>query len=99
MLPEGTDYIGASIELSDNIRADSLLFGETQSRIIITAASDKVAEIERIGEITDTPIKVIGRVGGERLIIRRKSDVLIDLPVRDIADTWRKAIPRYLGEA
>ena len=99
MLPEGTDNIGASIELPDDIRADALLFGETQSRIIITAASDKVAEIERIGEITDTPIKVIGRVGGERLIIRRKSDVLIDLPVRDIADTWRKAIPRYLGEA
>ena len=30
-------------------------------------------------------------------MIRHKSAAVIDLAVEDMADTWRKAIPGYLG--
>ena len=31
-------------------------------------------------------------------MIRHKSTTVIDLAVEDMADTWRKALPGYLGE-
>ncbi len=91
-------HIGAEIELTDDIRTDALLFGETQSRIVITVASDKVKALEDTAKTIGTPVKVIGKVGGERLLIRHKSAKVIDVAVDDMAEAWRKAIPGYLGE-
>ena len=54
--------------------------------------------LEDAAKTMNTPVKVIGKVGGERLVIRHKSTTVIDLAVEDMADTWRKAIPGYLGE-
>ncbi len=98
MRSEDKGNIGALIDLSDDIRPDALLFGETQSRIIITVNSENVKALEDAAKKMNTPVKVIGKVGGERLVIRHKSAVVIDLAVEDMADTWRKAIPGYLGE-
>ncbi|MEK6713876.1 MAG: phosphoribosylformylglycinamidine synthase subunit PurL [Nitrospirota bacterium] len=98
MRSEDKGNIGALIDLSDDIRPDALLFGETQSRIIITVTPENVKALEDAAKTMNTPVKVIGKVGGERLVIRHKSTTVIDLAVEDMADTWRKAIPGYLGE-
>ncbi|MEK6560168.1 MAG: phosphoribosylformylglycinamidine synthase subunit PurL [Nitrospirota bacterium] len=98
MRSEDMGNIGASIDLSDDIRPDALLFGETQSRIIITVTPENVKALEDAAKTINTPVKVIGKVGGERLVIRHKSTTVIDLAVEDMADTWRNAIPGYLGE-
>jgi phosphoribosylformylglycinamidine synthase len=90
--------IGAEIDLMDDIRPDALLFGETQSRIIITVGEDKAAGIERAGEERDVPVKIIGRVGGERLVVRHRSEALVDLSLQDIKEAWGQAIPQSLGE-
>ena len=95
---EDKKNIGAVIELSDDIRVDALLFGETQSRIIITVSTERVKELEGVARNSGTPFTVIGKVGGERLVIRHKSAVAIDMSVDHMADAWRKAIPGYLGE-
>ena len=95
---ENKKNTGAVIELSDDIRVDALLFGETQSRIIITVSPERVKELEGVARNSGTPFTVIGKVGGERLVIRHKSSAVIDMPVDRMADKWRKAIPGYLGE-
>lgn len=98
MQSEDKENIGAEIELTDEIRLDALLFGETQSRIIITVSPERVKELEGVAGSIGTPVTVIGRVGGEKLVIRHKTTVLIDMPVDLMADTWRNAMPGYLGE-
>jgi len=95
---ENKKNTGAVIELSDDIRVDALLFGETQSRIIITVSPERVKELEGVAVSMGTPVTVIGKVGGEKLVIRHKSAAVIDMSVDHMADAWRKAIPGYLGE-
>ena len=95
---EDKKNIGAVIELSDDIRVDALLFGETQSRIIITVSPERVKELEGVARNSGAPFTVIGKVGGERLVIRHKSAVAIEMSVDHMADAWRRAIPRYLGD-
>ena len=95
----GINNIGAEIDLDDDIRPDALLFGETQSRIIITVEKNNAGNIEKMGRNMNTPVKVIGRVRGDRLLVKQRAKVLIDMLVEDMAEAWGKAIPRSIGEA
>lgn len=61
--------VGAEITLTEAIRASSLLFGETQSRIIISISKDKVDEVLSILSEGQVPFKVLGKVCGEELSI------------------------------
>ena len=94
----GRENIGAKIDMDDDMRSDILLFGETQSRIVITVEQDRIADIEMQARDMDVPCRVIGRVGGESLIIRHNSSVLINTPVPELEEVWRRAIPKYIGE-
>jgi phosphoribosylformylglycinamidine synthase len=93
----GGIIIGAEVELRDEIRADALLFGETQSRIIITVRQDKVEKIEEMGRERDVPVSIIGKVGGARLLIKQGSEIRINMSVKEMAEAWRNAIPLQVG--
>ena len=55
-------------DISD-MRIDAFLFGETQSRAIVTVESSNVSEVQSLAQTAGVPIRVIGRVGGQRLRI------------------------------
>jgi len=65
----GKEPKGAYIELQSDIRIDALLFGETQSRVIITVDKNNLNNIKRIASKYKVPLNEIGEVGGKRLII------------------------------
>ncbi|HIB53899.1 MAG TPA: hypothetical protein EYN18_01070 [Nitrospirales bacterium] len=68
--PQGP--IGASMTLAPDIsdmRIDAFLFGETQSRAIVTVESSNVSEVQSLAQTAGVPIRVIGMVGGQRLRI------------------------------
>ena len=94
----GRENVGAKIDMDDDMRSDILLFGETQSRIVITVEQGRITDIEMQARDMDVPCRVIGRVGGESLIIRHNSSVLINTPVPELEEVWRRAIPKYIGE-
>ncbi len=74
-------------------RNDALLFGETQSRIIVSL-NEK--DLNRFMEITNkyqAPANVIGKTGGDRL----KINGLIDVSVETLNNTWKSAISDKLG--
>ncbi len=54
--------LGAHLDFDPGERADFLLFGEDQSRILITTAHLSISEIERIAKSFHVPSKVIGEV-------------------------------------
>ena len=80
------------------MRPDALLFGESQSRIIVTAAKEHVREIEKKGGDMKVPVKVIGKVGGKRFVVKHASADLINVKIEVMAEAWGKAISRSLDE-
>ena len=79
---------------NSKMRPDALLFGESQSRIILSAKEDKVKKIMQIAKKNKAPVSIIGEVKGSSLIIKG----LINIPVNDLYDGWAKAIERQLEE-
>ncbi len=90
----GEERIGASIELDDSgIRRDALLFGESQSRIVLTVNKANVDKLEEVACKNGTPLEVIGEVGGDYLLI----DDLIQAGIDELHDAWHNALPRRIS--
>jgi phosphoribosylformylglycinamidine synthase subunit PurL len=86
---------GAVITLPDlPIRKDAHLFGESQSRIIVTVEDKHFPELQRRCAEEGVPLAVIGRVGGDRLMIRIEGQdrPLIDVSLEAVRSAWEDAI-------
>jgi phosphoribosylformylglycinamidine synthase subunit PurL len=89
---------GAVITLPDlPIRKDAHLFGESQSRIIVTVEDKHLQELQKRSADGSVQLAVIGRVGGDRLTIRIEGQdrPLIDLPLEAVRSAWEEAIGSY----
>ncbi|MFH2048329.1 MAG: phosphoribosylformylglycinamidine synthase subunit PurL [bacterium] len=84
--------IGASIKIDDSIRTDCLLFGETQSRVIVSCSPENVAKIQDQFNKAGIACNQIGTVGGESFIINS----LIDLPLADLSHAFFDAMPEFM---
>ena len=77
--------LGCKVELKDKIRADFLLFGETQSRIVVSLSEDKFNELEYLCQKNQVPFSVIGVVTDDGVF---KINDWINLPVSEIASVY-----------
>ena len=78
------------------MRIDALLFGETQSRVVITCQPlDAVKVIER-AKLMGVPAVAIGKVGGDQLILRTAAGEF-DALVAELHDVWWNAIARAMA--
>lgn len=90
----GEKMVGANIELDGaGIRRDALLFGESQSRIILTVKKEDIERLEEIACGKGAPLEVIGEVGGEHLLI----DDSINLGIEELHKAWLNAIDRRIA--
>jgi phosphoribosylformylglycinamidine synthase len=77
------------------VRIDALLFGETQSRVVITTKPlDAVKVVER-AKLMGVPAIQIGRVGGDKLAIKTASGEF-SAPVTELHDQWWNSIARVM---
>jgi phosphoribosylformylglycinamidine synthase len=75
---------------------DALLFGETQSRVVISCQPlDTVKVIER-AKLMGVPAVQIGKVGGGRLTIKTGAGEF-SAPVAELHDLWWNAIARAMA--
>jgi phosphoribosylformylglycinamidine synthase len=93
---------GAVVELDDagdgadgsGPRADIMLFGETPGLVVATVAGD---DLERLRQMAgDVPLRVIGRTGGERIVIKSGGRELLSVPVSDAAASWENALEKMM---
>lgn len=77
--------IGAEIYESPGDRWDAAMFGESQSRIILSVPADDVSRLEAMAAASNVPLTVIGNVGGSSL----KFGDAISLPLADADDAWK----------
>ncbi len=87
---------GCSIDLGDRIRPDALLFGETQSRIVVTVSPRRAAEILALAKKRKVRAARIGRVGGADIVVRVRRREVLRVPVAAAFKAWKESIPsRY----
>jgi phosphoribosylformylglycinamidine synthase len=74
-------------------RTDAALFGEVQSRIVVSLEPGKEQQLEEIATREKVPLRSLGVVGGKRFVIKG----LIDLPLEQMDKAWRKGLEEALG--
>ena len=84
--------LGAMIDLHEMMRADALLFGESQSRIVVSVKQKNVGRLKEMADHDGVPMQVIGEVGGSRLAIQP----LIQLPVEELKEIWAGSLAKRL---
>ena len=77
--------IGAELKVHDDLRPDVVLFGESQSRIMVSVAPEDLDSVLSIAEKNSTLVQEIGKVGNSDLVIND----WIDLPVEQLENAWR----------
>jgi phosphoribosylformylglycinamidine synthase subunit PurL len=93
----GPAQVGARVELSDSLRPDALLFGESTGRVIAAAADAE--PILALAARHGVSARRIGTTGGDRLQIASPGrEPWIDEPVGALHAVWQGAIPRRLRE-
>jgi phosphoribosylformylglycinamidine synthase len=87
---------GATIYLESPMRKDALLFGESQSRIIVSLDENNLPLLQRIADSKGSPLKLLGRVGNNKLTININGDVIIGLEIERIAERWGDRFEAFL---
>lgn len=79
---------GIEIEIDTEIRNDVFLFGETQSRIVVSLPAQNLDSLKEIANKYQTPIHILGKVIGNRFRIGR----LIDIKLEQLIEAWARGI-------
>ena len=91
----------------DATRWDAALFGEKQSRIVVSLDSADLPKLADLARSRDVPLLSLGRIGGDRLVLRIGDEATndgsnggppaIDLPVERISDVWTQSLEAASG--
>jgi phosphoribosylformylglycinamidine synthase subunit PurL len=101
----GTEQtLGAVIRLAKGrLRKDAILFGESQSRVVISAKPVHRQAILDRATRCGVPVDVIGSISGDRLVLHvgdeGSTEKAIDQPVAALHARWAFSLERALHEA
>ncbi len=87
--------IGAVLKINDDLTPTAGLFSESASRIIVSLPENNVAELQKLADDYQVPCQILGKVGGDRLVIEN----CINLDMDDLARSWRGSISGLLQGA
>jgi len=95
----GPEVLGADVDLGPGARGEPVdaLFGEGPSRVIIAVTPEGERHFEGLMGECAVPWRWIGRVGGDRLVVRRGGERLVELSVERIAHEWRTGFERLVA--
>jgi len=83
-------------DAGNTLRLDALLFGETQSRVVISCkALDAVKVVER-ARLMGVSAMQIGKVGGDQLTVKTAGGE-ISVPLTELHDAWWNSIARAMA--
>ena len=82
----------SSYDLEAEGRLDATLFGEAQSRIIVSITPKSVWKLERLATRYNIAATKLGAVGGNRLILKG----YIDLSLKQLGEAWWNGLEKLL---
>lgn len=83
---------GARIDLKEIMRADALIFGESQARILISIDPNQMDQLHQIAARHKVPMQTIGEVVADQLIISVEQQTLVDEKTSTLKSIWQEAI-------
>ncbi len=84
---------GVKIKLNKtDTRADALLFGEAQSRILVSFSPHNRAKVEQVAKKTGVNLEILGTVCGERFVV----EGLIDADTERLKRLWKGGLESFL---
>jgi phosphoribosylformylglycinamidine synthase II len=99
-----TDDIGADVSIdrlavarTESVNRAAALFGESASRVVVSAAPEAVSEVVRRASAGRVPSRIIGRTGGRSLRIAVGGEVAVDVTLVDAERAWADAVQRYFA--
>jgi phosphoribosylformylglycinamidine synthase len=97
-----TNGVGAEVSIAavdaardPQMNLAAALFGESASRVLVSLATDGLADVLERAAAAHVPARVIGQTGGNRLHIAVGGTTAIDLSVDDAERVWASAVSRY----
>ncbi|HSE42983.1 MAG TPA: phosphoribosylformylglycinamidine synthase subunit PurL [Acidobacteriota bacterium] len=87
---------GCSLHWEGDVRPDAFLFGESQTRYILSAPVEAQKRLEQILEHHKIPFSKFGKVGGRELTVEVNGKKLIQLPVEELYHIWYNSISKLL---
>ncbi len=69
-MPRG---LGFSLDCPENLRMDAFLFGESQSRVVVSIRTEQKTEFERFLESQKSAFSQIGTVSGKNIVVNGSS--------------------------
>ncbi len=92
----GREAIGAEVDLKGPLGPTSLLFSESPSRIVITFDPSDAAAVQEIAERNHAPFAILGRAGGNELVITVDNKETVRVDVAEMELSWRDALATKL---
>jgi len=90
--------IGGSIDVPDgSMRDDAVVFGESASRVLVSASEQNAATLLQLAAEQAVPARIVGRTGGTRIVIRSSGRPVIDCEVEVAYNAWATAFERYVA--
>ena len=93
----GRELVGCVAALTADARADLALFGEGPSRAVVTVEAARAREFEALMAESAIPWRWIGTTGGERLVIRIGTRILVDVDTAQLEQAWRTGFERHVA--
>ena len=92
------EALGATLELESTLRGDALLFGETQSRIIISFPEELTDQIENLALSYPVDFSLIGKTGGSQFTVSINGQEYIKQDIESAKEIWKTSLGRYAGQ-
>ena len=91
--------LGCAIQLSPEpgLRLDALLFGESQSRIVFSAAPGVLDALNQVIKHLPVQVTKIGHVVKDSFILEVNNQRLIELETKELTVTYESAIPTLMN--
>jgi phosphoribosylformylglycinamidine (FGAM) synthase-like enzyme len=87
--------IGCEIDVASSLRDDALLFGESQSRIVLTCRRADLGALLASAAAHGVPAQAVGRTGGTHLAVKRDGREVLRLPVARAFQAWKEGLPSF----
>src|ERR1051326_8861003 len=92
----GRDAIGAEVDLKGPLGPTTLLFSESPSRIIISFNPSDAGAVQEIAEHNQAPFAMLGRVGGNEVVIAVDGEETVRADIAELESAWRDALATKL---
>ncbi len=77
-------------------RVHATLFGESASRIVVSATSDGLERLLAAARELNVPAQAIGTVGGDRITLAVDGETVVDVALAAAEDAWATCIERRM---